>query len=147
MLDGRAKQPRDYPQGNLMESKVVILCGGLGTRLAEETEVKPKPLVDVGGRPILWHIMKHYAHYGFKEFFVALGYKGEDIKRFFVDRATLGGSMTVNVAHGGVERHGVNGEDWTVHLIDTGQQTNTGGRVKRLESFLRGTTFMVTYGD
>lgn len=126
---------------------VVILAGGLGSRLAEETEVKPKPMVEVGGYPILWHIMKHYAHYGFKEFFVALGYKSEMIKRYFLDYSSLSGSMTIKLASGEIETKSKECEDWTVHLIDTGLQTLTGGRVKRLQSWLSKETFMVTYGD
>lgn len=127
--------------------KVVILAGGLGTRLAEETDIKPKPMVAIGEQPILWHIMKHYSHYGFREFFIALGYKGEVIKRFFLDYFSLNGSLTVNVAQGRVQRHGQDCEDWLVHLMDTGQDTLTGGRVKRLEPHLRDGAFMVTYGD
>jgi glucose-1-phosphate cytidylyltransferase len=129
------------------QMKVVILAGGLGTRLAEETEVKPKPMIEIGGRPILWHIMKHYAHYDFKEFFIALGYKGEVIKRYFVDYYTLDGSLSVDLSSGNVQRHEKECEDWVVHLMDTGQDTLTGGRVKRLEPLLRESTFMVTYGD
>jgi glucose-1-phosphate cytidylyltransferase len=127
--------------------KVIILAGGLGTRLTEETEVRPKPMVEIGGRPILWHIMKHYAHYGFKEFFIALGYKGELIKRYFLDYYTLNGSMTINLSRGDVQMHSKECEDWIVHLIETGLHTNTGGRVKRLELWLKTGTFMVTYGD
>lgn len=127
--------------------KVVILAGGLGTRLAEETEVKPKPMVEIGEQPILWHIMKHYAHYGFNEFLIALGYKGEVIKRYLLDYYSLNGSMTVDLSTGKVARHKQECEDWIVHLMDTGQETNTGGRVKRLEPWLRDGTFMVTYGD
>ena len=127
--------------------KVVILAGGLGSRLAEETEVKPKPMVEVGGQPIIWHIMKCYAHYGFKEFFLALGYKGEIIKRHFIDYLSLNGSMSVNLSSGEVRVLDRAGEDWTVHLMDTGLQTLTGGRVKRLEPWLKDGTFMVTYGD
>ncbi len=127
--------------------KVVILAGGLGTRLAEETEVKPKPMVEVGGHPILWHIMKHYAHFGFKEFFVALGYKGEVIKRYFLDYYSLNGSITIDLASGGVEQDDRECEDWVIHLKNTGQQTLTGGRVRRLRPWLEGSTFMVTYGD
>ena len=127
--------------------KVVILAGGIGTRLAEETEVKPKPMVEIGGWPILWHIMKHYAHYGFKEFFIALGYKGEVIKRYFLDYYSLTGSLTIDLSSGKLEMHKKECEDWIVHLMDTGQETYTGGRVKRLEPWLKGETFMVTYGD
>src|SRR2546423_1425919 len=126
---------------------VVILAGGLGSRLAEETEVKPKPMVEVGGYPVLWHIMKHYAHYGFKEFFIALGYKGEAIKRFFLDYYSLNGSMTIDMTSGEVSTYEKECEDWIVHLIDTGSDTLTGGRVKHLERWLRDGTFMVTYGD
>jgi glucose-1-phosphate cytidylyltransferase len=127
--------------------KVAILAGGLGTRLAEETELKPKPMVEIGGRPILWHILKHYACYGHREFFIALGYKGDEIKRYFLDRARLRGDMTLRPGRGELQRCGGAIEDWTLHLIDTGRDTLTGGRVKRLEPKLRGQTFMVTYGD
>ena len=127
--------------------KVVILAGGLGTRLAEETEVKPKPMVEVGGHPILWHIMKHYAHHGFKEFFVALGYKGEAIKRYFLDYYSLNGSITIDLASGEVRTGERECEDWVVHLKNTGQRTLTGGRVRRLRPWVEDSTFMVTYGD
>jgi glucose-1-phosphate cytidylyltransferase len=126
---------------------VVILSGGLGTRLAEETEVKPKPMVEIGGQPILWHIMKHFGHYGFSSFHIALGYKGEAIKRFMLDYQALSGSMSIDFARGQVERHSREYEDWTVHLMDTGASTSTGGRVKRLRQMLGDGTFMVTYGD
>lgn len=127
--------------------KVVILAGGLGTRLAEETELKPKPMIEVGARPILWHVMKHYAHYGFTEFIIALGYRGDVVKRYFVDYCSLSGHMTVDLAHGKVETSESDCEQWVVHLRNTGLDTNTGGRVKRLEQLLQGDTFMVTYGD
>ena len=127
--------------------KVMILAGGLGTRLAEETEVKPKPMVEVGEHPIVWHIMKSYAHYGFKDFFLALGYKGEVVKRYFLDHYSLGGSLRVNLSSGVVEDIEKDTEDWTVHLMDTGQTTQTGGRIKRLEPWLKDGTFMATYGD
>ena len=127
--------------------KTVILAGGLGSRLAEETEVKPKPMVEIGGRPILWHILKHYSHYGVKEFFITLGYKGEIIKRYFLDYYSLNGSMTIDLSSGKVETYNRECEDWIVHLMDTGRQTLTGGRVKRLEPWLKDDTFMVTYGD
>jgi glucose-1-phosphate cytidylyltransferase len=127
--------------------KVVILAGGVGSRLAEETEVRPKPMVEIGGRPILWHILKHYAHHGFNEFVVALGYKGEEIKRYFLDYQNLSGSMTLDLANGKVETHSRHCEEWRLHLIDTGTETSTGGRVKRMEQLLNDGTFMVTYGD
>jgi glucose-1-phosphate cytidylyltransferase len=128
--------------------KVVVLAGGLGTRLSEETEARPKPMVEIGGRPILWHILKHYAHFGFQEFYVALGYKGESIKRFFLDYHALGSNMSVSLRDGRVEVHDAGErEDWRVHLIETGLETNTGGRLKRLEPFLSDGTFMLTYGD
>lgn len=126
---------------------VVILAGGQGTRLAEETDLRPKPMVEIGGRPILWHIMKHYARHGFTEFVVALGYRGEDIKRFFIDYVSLNGDMTVRTGTRGVERLHSEADDWTVHLVDTGLDTNTGGRVGRLAPWLRDGPFMLTYGD
>lgn len=127
--------------------KVVILAGGLGTRLAEETDVKPKPLVEIGERPILWHIMKHYAHYGYKEFVIALGYKGDLIKRFFLDQTTLHSNLTIDMKTGEATLHNQMREDWIVHLVDTGIETNTGGRVARLREYLGNETFMLTYGD
>jgi glucose-1-phosphate cytidylyltransferase len=127
--------------------KVVILCGGLGTRLREETDVRPKPMVEIGGRPILWHIMKSYAHQGFGEFVIALGYKGDAIKRYFLDYHALSSDTTVNLASGDVTVHDGDREDWIVHLVDTGLDTQTGGRLKRLASWLDRGTFMMTYGD
>lgn len=127
--------------------KVVILAGGLGTRLTEETETKPKPMVEIGGRPILWHIMKSYAHYGLRDFVVALGYKGEVIKRYFLDYAKIQGSFSVDLASGQVQRAGEGMDDWNVHLIDTGSQTMTGGRIKRAGALAGRETFMATYGD
>jgi glucose-1-phosphate cytidylyltransferase len=127
--------------------KVVILAGGLGTRLAEETEVKPKPMVEIGGQPILWHILKLYASQGFNEFFIALGYKGEVIKRYFIDYYTLSGNVTIDFASKKTLFSEKEAEDWKVNLIETGQNSMTGGRIKRLELFLKDETFMVTYGD
>lgn len=127
--------------------KIAILAGGLGTRLSEETETRPKPMVEIGGKPILWHIMKHFGRYDFKEFYVALGYKGEVIKRFFLDHHTLSGDLTVDIATGQATVSSPAVPDWKVHLIETGETTLTGGRIKRLERFLGSDTFMVTYGD
>jgi glucose-1-phosphate cytidylyltransferase len=127
--------------------KVVILAGGYGTRLMDETVTRPKPMVEIGGRPILWHIMKTYAARGFKEFVVALGYKGEFIKTYFLDEYRTQGSLSVNLATGHVDYHENVKSDWLVHLIDAGLGTGTGGRLKRLRNILDGETFMMTYGD
>ena len=128
--------------------KVAILAGGLGTRMTEETEIKPKPMVEIGGRPILWHILKHYSRYGHKEFFIALGYKSEVVKNYFINYRAFSSSLTVDLSKGKVEIHGDNqAEDWIVHLIDTGRETSTGGRLKRLQKWLGKEPFMATYGD
>jgi len=127
--------------------KVAILAGGLGTRLSEETTVKPKPMVEIGGRPIIWHIMKIYASYGFNEFVVALGYKGELIKDFFLNYYYRSRSLTVCLRNGEIKIHNADSEDWTVHLLDTGLTTQTGGRVKRIGQFIGSEPFMLTYGD
>jgi glucose-1-phosphate cytidylyltransferase len=126
---------------------VVILAGGLGTRLAEETELKPKPMVEIGSRPILWHIMKQYGHCGMRDFHVALGYRGDVIKRYFHDYYAFNGSMRIQLRAGQIEAHEREVEDWSVNLIDTGLETNTGGRVRRLRRWLGDTRFMLTYGD
>lgn len=133
-----------------MEKKipVVILCGGQGTRLQEETAYKPKPMVEIGGRPILWHIMKHYSRYGFHEFYLALGYKGEMIKKYFLDFYALNQNFSVSLENGQVRTIQENSaEPWQVHLIDTGQSTMTGGRLKKLAPFVGERTFLMTYGD
>lgn len=127
--------------------KVAILAGGVGTRLVEETEIKPKPMVEIGGQPILWHIMMHYSHYGFKNFIIALGYKGEVIKKYMVDYCSLNSNLTVDFSTGEVEIHDGQKQDWKVELIDTGVPTLTGGRIKRLRSYLGEKTFMLTWGD
>jgi glucose-1-phosphate cytidylyltransferase len=127
--------------------KVVILAGGLGSRLAEETELKPKPMVEIGGRPILWHIMKYYSHFGFNEFYIALGYKGEIIKNFFLNYHSLSRSLTVHLRDGATSYLDGESENWNVHLIDTGLNTQTGGRVKRLARWIGNEPFMMTYGD
>lgn len=126
---------------------MVILAGGQGTRLAEETEIRPKPMVEIGGRPILWHIMKHYSGHGFTEFVVALGYRGEDIKRFFLDYVSLNGDLTIGLRDRSIARLHEEADDWIVHLVDTGLDTNTGGRLGRLREWLGGEPFMLTYGD
>jgi glucose-1-phosphate cytidylyltransferase len=127
---------------------VVLLAGGLGTRLREETETKPKPMVEIGGHPMLWHIMKHYAAYGAREFVICLGYKGEMIKDYFLRYHTRQGSISVDLQTGQFKSHsGPSGENWTVHLLETGQSTMTGGRVRRAAQFLGDRRFMLTYGD
>ncbi len=127
--------------------KVAILAGGLGTRLSEETTIKPKPMVEVGGKPILWHIMNIYAYYGYKEFVIALGYKGEIIKDFFLNYHYHSHSLTVQLRTGDIKMHNNDGEDWIVHLLDTGADSNTGGRVKQVAEFIGNEPFMLTYGD
>ena len=127
--------------------KVAILAGGRGSRLAEETDIKPKPMVEIGGHPILWHIMMHYSHYGFEDFLIALGYKGEVIKKYMTDYATLDGSFTVHMRSGHIETHEGDTPNWNVGLIETGMETMTGGRIKRLAPFIGNETFMLTWGD
>jgi glucose-1-phosphate cytidylyltransferase len=127
--------------------KAVILAGGLGTRLQEATAEKPKPMVEIGGLPILWHIMKIYAAHGFKEFVLALGYKSEVVKDFFLNYHHRRSSLSVHLQTGHVETHDLAREDWLVHLVDTGPRTQTGGRIKRLTRWLESETFMMTYGD
>lgn len=128
--------------------KVAILAGGKGTRLAEETSVRPKPMVEIGGRPILWHIMMTYSHYGHGEFVVALGYRGEYIKRYFAEYGTLSGNLTVTIGRdAALVRHEQDHAPWTVDLIETGDETLTGGRIKRLQPYLGSGTFMLTWGD
>jgi glucose-1-phosphate cytidylyltransferase len=127
--------------------KVGILAGGVGSRLAEETEVRPKPMVEIGGRPILWHIMKYYAAFDLNQFVIALGYKGEYIKKYMVDYCHLYNDVTVHQGQGRVEVHDGERDDWTAELIDTGQSTNTGGRILRLKPYLGNETFMLTWGD
>ena len=127
--------------------KVVILAGGLGTRLAEETQVKPKPMAEVGDRPILWHIMKIYSHYGFNDFVVCLGYKGYMIKEYFANYFLHNCDVSFDLATQGMEVHGGSVEPWRVTLVDTGEATQTGGRLKRVAAYLGGETFLMTYGD
>lgn len=127
--------------------KTVILAGGLGTRLSEETELKPKPMVEIGGKPMLWHVMSIYAAQGFREFVVACGYKGEVIKQYFSDFFYHHADWTIDLRHGSREVVQHNTPDWRVHLMDTGLETMTGGRLLRLRDGLAEGTFMVTYGD
>jgi glucose-1-phosphate cytidylyltransferase len=128
--------------------KVVILAGGRGTRLAEETTVKPKPMVEIGGKPIIWHIMKHYSFYGYNEFVIALGYKGEYIKKYMIDFHSLQGNLTTYLKSGEVQVYEKDTyPDWKVELIDTGINTLTGGRIKRLAPYLGNQTFMMALGD
>ncbi len=128
--------------------KVGILAGGYGTRLAEETVIKPKPMVEIGSMPIIMHIMKHYAHYGHKDFVIALGYKGDYIKRYMVDYCNLQSShLTINFADGSVSAGDDGGIDWTLELIETGLKTMTGGRIKRIIPYMGNETFMLTWGD
>ena len=130
--------------------KVIILCGGLGTRLREETEFRPKPMVDIGGRPILWHIMKIYAHHGFNDFVLCLGYRGNMIKEYFLNYEAMNNDFTICL---GQQRRDPritsmhDEQDFRVTLADTGADTMTGGRVKRVQKYVDGDTFMVTYGD
>lgn len=127
--------------------KVVLLAGGFGTRLAEYTESIPKPMVPIGGRPILWHIMQHYAAYGHKDFYLALGYKAQVVKEFFLNYRALNADFTVDLQTGAVTPHQLDEVDWRVTLVDTGLQTMTGGRVRRMQSFIGNETFLLTYGD
>jgi glucose-1-phosphate cytidylyltransferase len=127
--------------------KVVILAGGLGTRLAEETSIRPKPMVEIGQRPILWHIMKIYAHYGFSEFIVCCGYKGYVIKEYFSNHVLHDSDVTFDLKSGNYEIHHREVEPWTVTLVDTGDRTQTGGRIARVARYLDGDAFGLTYGD
>ena len=127
--------------------KVVILAGGFGTRLAEHTDVVPKPMVTIGGQPIIWHIMNHYARHGYNEFVVALGYKASVIREYFYNYHHLNLDFTVDLSNGDVGFHGSGEINWKVTLVDTGVDTMTGGRIKRLADLIEGQTFLLTYGD
>ncbi len=127
--------------------KVAILAGGYGTRLSEETDIKPKPMVDIGGKPIIWHIMKHYSHYGHNEFIILLGYKGYYIKEYFANYFLHQSDVTIDIKNNKMEIHNNSSEPWKVTLVDTGLETMTGGRVKRAEKFLKDEPFLLTYGD
>ena len=128
--------------------KVVILCGGFGTRLREETEVRPKPMVEIGGKPILWHIMKTFAHYGYDDFILSLGYKGEVIKNYFLNYEQLNNDFSIELGSGKTQIHNNHDETgWKVTLVNTGLNAMTGARVKRVEKYIEGDCFMLTYGD
>lgn len=127
--------------------KALILAGGFGTRLSEETDVKPKPMVDIGGKPILWHILKTYSHYGINEFVILLGYKGYYIKEYFANYFLHQSDVTINMANGDMEVHHNSSEPWKVTLLDTGFDTLTGSRIKRASKYIGNETFLVTYGD
>ncbi len=132
-----------------MSMKVVILCGGMGTRLREETEFRPKPMVEIGGKPMLWHIMKTYAHYGFKEFVLCLGYKGEIIKDYFYNYQTLNNDFTIKLGgQKNIKFHNAHDEvDWQVSLVNTGNKSLKGSRIKKIEEYIDSDLFMLTYGD
>ena len=127
--------------------KVILLAGGFGTRLSEYTDLIPKPMVTVGGRPILWHIMKTYTAFGHKDFYVALGYKAEVVKEYFLNYRALNADFTVDLGSGVVTSHQVDTVDWRVTLVDTGASSMTGGRVRRMKPFVGSETCMLTYGD
>jgi len=127
--------------------KVIILAGGFGTRLSEYTESIPKPMVPIGGKPILWHIMQRYASYGHKDFYIALGYKSEIIKEYFLKFSSINSDFSINLTSGKMKIHNNNGLDWKITLVDTGQDSSTGGRVKRMQPYIGNERFMLTYGD
>lgn len=127
--------------------KVVILAGGYGTRISEETDTRPKPMVEIGGKPILWHIMKYYSTFGYKDFVLCLGYKGYLIKEYFVNYYLHQSDITINLADNSQEIHSNSSEDWKVSLVDTGLHTMTGGRIKRIQKHICNERFMLTYGD
>ena len=127
--------------------KVIILAGGFGIRLSEYTENIPKPMVTIGGRPMLWHIMSHYAKFGFDDFYLALGYKAETVKEYFLHYRSLNSDFTVSMDSGDIEYHQTDAVDWRVTMVDTGQNSMTGGRVKRMQPFIGNERFLLTYGD
>lgn len=144
---GRSAKCLSPASRSCLAMKVVILAGGRGTRLGEETEVRPKPMVEVGNKPILWHIMKIYSHHGFDEFVICLGYKGYMIKEYFSNYFLHSSDVTIDVKADDVEVHRESAEPWRVTLVDTGLDTMTGGRLKRVASYLGDETFCFTYGD
>ena len=131
------------------DTKVVILAGGLGTRLSEETDLKPKPMIEIGGMPIIWHIMKIYSSYGFNDFIICLGYKGYLIKEYFANYYLHTSDVTFDFTQNEplIQTHKANSEPWKITLVDTGEKTMTGGRIKKIQSYVKNKTFMLTYGD
>lgn len=127
--------------------KVVILAGGFGTRLSEETEIKPKPMLEIGEKPILWHLMKYFSHYGFNEFIICCGYKGYIIKEYFANYFLHQSDVTIDLGNNSVEVHHSKSEPWKITLVDTGLSTMSGGRVLRIKKYIKGETFFLTYGD
>ena len=127
--------------------KVIILAGGFGTRFGEYTNLIPKPMIKIGGKPIIWHIMQSYSEFGHKDFFVALGYKSEVIKEFFLNYQYLNSNFTINLSNGKIDQKQFNSVDWKITLVDTGENSMTGGRVKRMKDYIGNETFMLTYGD
>src|SRR4028119_1093603 len=127
--------------------KAVILAGGLGTRLSEETSLRPKPMVEIGGMPILWHIMKTYSYYGYNDFIICLGYKGYVIKEYFANYFLHKSNVTINLKDNSIHVHETKAEDWKITLIETGSETMTGGRIKRVKPYLNDEPFLLTYGD
>jgi len=130
-----------------MKPKVVILAGGFGTRLSEETDIKPKPMIEIGGKPVLWHIMKMYSAYNFNEFVICLGYKGYMIKEYFANYFLHQSDVTIDIEKNKIEVHKTTSEPWKITLVDTGSDTMTGGRIKRIQPYINNKTFMLTYGD
>ena len=127
--------------------KVIILAGGFGTRISEYTDIIPKPMIQIGSKPILWHIMNTYAHFGHKDFYIALGYKAEVIKDYFLNYSSLNSDFSVNLGTGKIKLHNSGAEDWNITLVDTGTNSMTGGRVKRMQPYIGDEPFMLTYGD
>lgn len=127
--------------------KVVILAGGMGSRISEESDVRPKPMIEIGGKPILWHIMKYYSHFGINDFVICLGYKGYVIKEYFANYFLHQSDLTIDLKNNNIETHGSKAEPWKVTLVDTGVETMTGGRIKRIQKYTNNETFMLTYGD
>lgn len=127
--------------------KVVLLAGGFGTRLSEETHAIPKPMLEIGGKPVLWHIMKIYSHYGFNDFIICCGYKGYVIKEYFANYFLHASDVTIDIKNNNIEVHNTHSEPWKITLVDTGMETMTGGRIKRIQKYVGNEPFLLTYGD